>query len=260
LSWNRSMGHRPGLWVRSTGPQRQFTKNHWNQDGRLRFNKKRRGIRVLISAVGDMIDDSEASPAGGGARRAAQRHGQRLTRARWPGRPNAPNSMGFLPTGTEWNDELTQGVLVWRGWLKPGVRWRASSLKLSDGYRQLRWSSGHRDSSYGGGGSWGSSSGSRLGTASYGWARWWRQWRQRQRLIIFWWIIKDHRGVFIHGKTPSVLRKISMADSVAIWPYPTRIVGWIQKGDKLPLVIVTPRCYWSSYSTSTVASTIFIQW
>jgi hypothetical protein len=58
-----------------------------------------------------MIDESEASPADGGSRRVAQRRGQRLTRARWPGRPNAPNSMGFLPIGTEWNDELTQGVL-----------------------------------------------------------------------------------------------------------------------------------------------------
>jgi hypothetical protein len=69
--------------------------------------KKRRGIRVLISAVGDMMDGSEASPTGGSTWRVTRWHGQRLAGTRWPGRPDAPNSMGFLPTGTEWNDELT---------------------------------------------------------------------------------------------------------------------------------------------------------
>jgi hypothetical protein len=47
-------------------------------------------------------------------------------------------------------------------------------------------------------------------------------------------------GLFIYGKTPGMLRKVSMADSVVIWPYPARILGWIWKGDKLLLVMIQP--------------------
>jgi hypothetical protein len=37
-----------------------------------------------------------------------------------------------------------------------------------------------------------------------------------------------------------VLRKVSTADSVKIWLYPAMILGWIQKGDKLPLITIQP--------------------
>jgi hypothetical protein len=37
-----------------------------------------------------------------------------------------------------------------------------------------------------------------------------------------------------------MLRKVSTADSVVIGLYPVRILGWIQKGDKLLLVTIQP--------------------
>jgi hypothetical protein len=79
------------------------------------------------------MDGSEASPTGGGARRMARRCGQRIAGARWPGHLDTPNSMGFLPTGMEWNDELTEGVLVRRGWPKLGVLLPSSSAMNTGG-------------------------------------------------------------------------------------------------------------------------------
>jgi hypothetical protein len=39
----------------------------------------------------------------------------------------------------------------------------------------------------------------------------------------------------------------------------TSLSGWASKGEPNAPIVVTPRCYRSNYSTSTVASTVFIQ-
>jgi hypothetical protein len=47
-----------------------------------------------------------------------------------------------------------------------------------------------------------------------------------------------------------VLHKVSTVDSVAISPYPTGILGWIQKGDKLPLITIQSELMESGQATA----------
>jgi hypothetical protein len=60
---------------------------------------------------------------------------------------------------------------------------------------------------------------------------------------------RDCRGEAYIAKNSVVLRRVSTAHSVAIWLYPARILGWIQKGGKLPFVMIPLKSMESRHAT-----------
>jgi hypothetical protein len=47
-----------------------------------------------------------------------------------------------------------------------------------------------------------------------------------------------------------MMRKVSTVDSVVIWLYLARILGWIRKGDKLLFVTIQPESMESELATA----------
>jgi hypothetical protein len=59
----------------------------------------------------------------------------------------------------------------------------------------------------------------------------------------------------LYRENSGVLCKVSTADSVAIWLYIARILGWIQNGDKLLFIMIQPELMESRYAMSKYGST-----
>jgi hypothetical protein len=64
-----------------------------------------------------------------------------------------------------------------------------------------------------------------------------------------WWPGGLPREAYI-GKNSGVLCKVSTADSIVIWLYPTRILGWTWRGDKLPFITIQPESMESRRATA----------